>query len=133
MHDIIIENLRGLQHLFDPCSPYHVYIGRLFKNYSTAHPYTFPESILANPFPLRDESQRSEVLRLYWNRLSEECCIGAVCCQRTFQVTFELAGLRKLAEKEPLHLWCWCAPKICHGDVIREFLLSDRRFYERPS
>jgi len=34
----------------------------------------------------------------------------------------ELRRLMELAEKGDLNLKCFCAPKACHGDVIKEFL-----------
>jgi Domain of unknown function (DUF4326) len=58
-----------------------------------------------NPFVLRAESEREDVLEKYrvwlWNEIRE----GG----------FSLEELSELSGKV---LGCWCAPKTCHGDVL---------------
>lgn len=50
-------------------------------------------------------------------------------------VVDELKRLKRIAmEKGELKLGCWCAPKACHGDVIKEILemsiKKERRSHE---
>jgi hypothetical protein len=70
--------------------PFDVYVGR--------------PSEWGNPFPLRDESEREEVIRKYreWLLAQPELVAKA---QR------ELAG--KV-------LGCWCAPRACHAEVLAQ-------------
>lgn len=42
--------------------------------------------------------------------------------ERNWVVINELNRLLKLAKEGDLELRCFCAPKRCHGDVIKEFL-----------
>ena len=34
----------------------------------------------------------------------------------------ELERIERLAQKEPLTLLCWCAPKACHCDILARYL-----------
>lgn len=69
--------------------PFDVYIGR--------------PSIWGNPYVLRHESERAEVIRRY-----REYLLGR---QDLLARLDELRGKR---------LGCYCAPKPCHGDVLAE-------------
>jgi hypothetical protein len=85
------------------------YIGRSMKNRAG--------SPLANPYRLKDESQRDMVIRHYrtwlWKKIQA----------RDAKVMAELWRLRDLALRpEGVVLLCWCAPKACHGDVIASAL-----------
>jgi hypothetical protein len=62
------------------------------------------------------------VIRLYrrwlWDRINEKGDVYA-----------ELKRLAGLAKQEDLTLVCWCAPKLCHGDIVKssiEWLNSDQ-------
>jgi hypothetical protein len=35
----------------------------------------------------------------------------------------ELERVEQLAQKEPVTLLCWCAPKACHCDILARYLL----------
>lgn len=61
-------------------------------------------SIWGNPFPLRNESKRQAVLRLYTLWIGQP----------------EQAGLRAKAKMKlrGKDLVCCCAPKACHGDIL---------------
>jgi hypothetical protein len=41
-------------------------------------------------------------------------------------VVHELVRLYRKAETGPVKLVCYCAPKACHGDVIRRILLKEK-------
>jgi len=61
-----------------------------------------------NPFPMRTEAQRAEVITRYRQWFVEQ-----LEDPEFREATLALKGKR---------LVCWCAPKACHGDVIVEFL-----------
>ncbi len=75
--------------------PFDVYIGR---------PGPF-----GNPFTIGKEGDRAGVIGLY----------RAYFFDRVLADPVFLGEVRALAGKT---LGCWCAPKLCHGDVIAEFL-----------
>ena len=78
--------------------------------------YSLPASPLANPFPMRNESDRERVLTSYDKWLVEKTNTGdkAVCA--------ELKRLLHIAERGDLNLGCYCAPKACHCDAIKALL-----------
>ena len=67
--------------------PFDIYIGRPGR--------------WGNPFVLRHESERVEVLRRYhaWIRTQPRL----------------MAEVKTLKDKR---LGCWCAPRLCHGNVL---------------
>lgn len=74
---------------------------------------------LGNPFVMKDrsEAERNRVCdsyRLWLAARYEE--LGAV--------HRELHRLLQIARSQPLELVCCCAPKRCHGDEVRAFLLA---------
>lgn len=62
-----------------------------------------------NPFYLRNESEREIVLERYKKWLDENPQIKA-------------AAIKELRGKD---LVCWCAPKLCHGDVLLQLANED--------
>lgn len=58
-----------------------------------------------NPFPMKVESDREEVLQLYREHLSNSPNL-----------------LNALSELEGKTLVCFCKPKKCHGDILIELL-----------
>ncbi len=79
---------------------YEVYIGRAGKG---------QDGYFGNPFQLRSESQREEVLQKYrdyfYKRIEEDP-----------------EFLRRVLELKGKVLGCFCKPRLCHGDIIKEFL-----------
>ena len=73
-------------------------------------------SPLANPFKLRDEADRERVLARYRRWFYSKVNDG------DFAVGDELARLINLAQAGDLNLGCYCAPKLCHCDIIKEFI-----------
>ncbi len=66
---------------------------------------------------MKNEADRLAVIARYGEWLAEQ--ISA----RNPAVTGELARLRALAAIHPeLLLFCWCAPRACHADVIAHLL-----------
>jgi len=70
-------------------------------------------SVLGNPFKIGKDGNRTEVISKYrtwlWNQIQS----------KNFKVITELGRLKKYASEGDLHLICHCAPKPCHGDVIK--------------
>ncbi|OGS39983.1 MAG: hypothetical protein A3K77_01380 [Euryarchaeota archaeon RBG_13_31_8] len=77
--------------------PGDVYIGRAS--------YGFPNSKWGNPFPLKNESERMDVINKYEKYLFESGLINDIG---------ELSNAKRLG--------CWCAPKPCHGDVLAKYI-----------
>lgn len=76
---------------------YTHYIGRPHKDIPKADWGPF-----GNPFPLVHESRRDAVLKRY---------------EAHARGTPELLDAIKALPKDAV-LGCWCAPKLCHGDII---------------
>lgn len=78
-----------------------------------------PTSPLANPFVIGCDGDRDEVIAKYAAWLDARLIDGGSPQAREF------ARLRAiLLRTGALTLVCWCAPKPCHGDVLRERLLA---------
>jgi DNA polymerase elongation subunit (family B)/uncharacterized phage-like protein YoqJ len=89
--NIIVENKKSLSGLLGYSD---VYIGR--------------PSLLGNPFPIGNESERLEVIRKF-----EEYAISN---QSVLDEITKLGERLKTGEK--LRLICFCSPKPCHGNII---------------
>lgn len=77
-------------------SEYDVYIGRWHKKIGYASKW-------ANPYVLDKEENREKVLEQYKKYLLNN--------DQLLLELHELKGKR---------LGCWCAPKLCHGDILAE-------------
>lgn len=73
-------------------------------------------SPLGNPYLMRDERDRDLVCDLYTVWLAHMIQRGDVL------VMNELLRLTEIAVRRPLTLGCFCAPKRCHGDEIKQAL-----------
>ena len=75
-------------------------------------------SLLANPYTTEyaNDSERQLSYARYKRWLRQ-------CCEGTGEVLPELFKLYAIHQNfGKLELFCWCAPKLCHGLVIKEFL-----------
>lgn len=73
--------------------------------------------ILGNKFYMQSENDRDRVCALYreWFYEQIEC--------KNEVVLNELRRIYRIYEKYgKLRLFCWCAPKRCHAETIKEFL-----------
>ena len=75
-------------------------------------------SVLANPYKMKTKSDTERQLcvarykRWLWQ-----------CCEQKGKILAELFRLYELHKTyHKLELFCWCSPKLCHGNVIKEFL-----------
>lgn len=80
-----------------------VYVGR----YSKSH--NLPESIFANPHYLASEDQRDSVIQRFRVSFIEKIAEGLI----------QKSDLLELKNKT---LVCYCAPKMCHANIIKEIV-----------
>ncbi|MCK5127594.1 MAG: DUF4326 domain-containing protein [candidate division Zixibacteria bacterium] len=98
---IEIININDLK----PSQIYDIYIDR--------------RSALGNPFILKDESQRDLVCDKYYEWFNHKLK------QKDEKVMFNLDVLRDIHRVYgKLRLFCWCAPKRCHGETIKNYILD---------
>lgn len=92
---------------FKPSQPFDTYIDR--------------RSPVGNPFILKDESQRDLVCDKYYEwfkhrlRLEDERIIAHL---NTLMDVYKRYGR--------LRLFCWCAPKRCHGETIVSYFTEPK-------
>lgn len=90
------------------------------KNSKPKHPYDIKvdrSSPLGNPFPMHNESKRNEVCEEYllWFDGKFE--------SKDEKFMIELRRLYRIYMKYgELNLFCWCSPKRCHAETIKEFI-----------
>jgi len=72
--------------------------------------------ILGNPFVLEDEAERDKVIEAYREWAEKEYA-------NNFVFHNVIKGLRETVKLHgELNLMCWCAPKRCHAEVIKELI-----------
>lgn len=71
-------------------------------------------SILGNPFKLGEDGTRDEVIGKYREWLGQKIEASDPV------VMSEMRRIALAASQGEVRLFCWCAPKHCHGDVIKE-------------
>lgn len=88
------------------------------KHHGQSGIYIGRGSPLGNPFPIQGADTRDIVIAKYedWLRKQVE--------QRNPTVLAELERIGDLALTQGVNLQCFCAPKRCHGDVIKVVLLE---------
>jgi len=76
-------------------------------------------SPLGNPFKVAPHGpyERGKTIELYRKWLTDIWNTGGHNAQ-----ILELYRLAEIAVEGDLNLMCWCAPKPCHGDVIKELI-----------
>ena len=76
-------------------------------------------SVLCNPFRMNTEAERDAVCDKYAAFFVEQIN------NNSEDFVNELRRLYRLAKKHgKLELFCWCVPKRCHGETVRQFLLK---------
>jgi hypothetical protein len=108
---ITISNIRQ--------NPKGEYIGRENKTFGVN------ESPLANPFALKRESERDGVIEEYRVWL-EDNLYHRLRSFSAASIRNEIERLKKIyVDTGELNLVCWCFPRRCHGEVIREIILRE--------
>ncbi|NQT59617.1 MAG: DUF4326 domain-containing protein [Bacteroidetes bacterium] len=82
------------------------------------YPYDFKidrSTPLGNPFIMKEEADRAEVCVRYKKYFYEKMMYDHPYLQEIKD---------SLIEHGKVRLFCWCAPKACHGETIREYLES---------
>ncbi len=76
-------------------------------------------SILGNPFVMNNQSieERNRVCNEYKKYIEKKIFI-----EKDKNFIDELNKLKELSKINNLNLGCFCAPKRCHGDAIKELL-----------
>jgi hypothetical protein len=84
-------------------------------------------SILGNPFKMEDESDREIVVRSFYHYLRKEFT-------KKEEVFNELKRLTEIVKSgKDLFLVCCCAPKSCHGDIIKNAIEGIINYESRNS
>lgn len=86
------------------------------KHHGTDGEYIGRGSPLGNPWPITPTDPRNAVIDRYQDWLIQQIRAN------NLTVINELDRLAQLALQGPLHLQCFCAPRRCHGDVIKQVI-----------
>ena len=76
------------------------------------------KSILGNPYYMRSEKERDAVCEQYAKYFEEELLKDVIALGLLRHM------YRTLKRYGHIELYCWCAPKRCHAETIRDFLLG---------
>ena len=99
MKNITIKNLRNEK-------PYQEWQVRVDRS-----------SILGNPFYMATENERNKVCEQYEKYFDKKIK------NQDFKFINELKRLKNLLTKyNKLELFCWCYPKRCHAETIKQYL-----------
>ena len=82
-------------------------------------------SVLGNPFHMVDESQRDKVCdkyETYFKRMVEDTSTAFYKEIERLYAIFKKYG--------KLELFCWCAPKRCHAQTIKQYLEAKQPIYD---
>lgn len=74
-------------------------------------------TVLGNPFTIGKDGDREQVINKYRNNWDELIKLPAA------RTLFDLMVAR-YRRNGTIKLYCWCAPKPCHADVIKEKILE---------
>ena len=88
------------------------------KLYQEGGVYVGRPSVLGNPYPLKDEKDRDVVIEKYGVWLRKEYAKRG----KVYAALMELA--HQYAAGEDIVLVCWCAPRRCHAEVIRDAIIG---------
>lgn len=75
-------------------------------------------SVFGNPFYMNDESQRDAVCDKYAEYFPQ-----ALKMKPALNAMYADL-LKRVIKGEKIQLMCHCAPKRCHGDTVKEYLLK---------
>lgn len=81
--------------------------------------YVGRPTVLGNPFMLHSEGEREAVLERYRVYAAKQMGDSSSAFSKEMQRLHS-----KWVNEGHLELVCWCAPKLCHADVIRSILME---------
>lgn len=88
------------------------------RTYKGKGEYIGRPSVLGNPFVIGKDGSRIEVVEKYRNWLKEKFKIDET-------IKNELLRLVNMFKNNgELILICWCAPELCHGNVIKDTIID---------
>lgn len=76
------------------------------------------KSVLGNPFYMKDESKRDEVCDKYKKYFDKNVVIN----DNFRKEVNRLVKIYMMHGK--LRLFCWCYPKRCHSEIIKDFIID---------
>lgn len=89
------------------------------KTYNGEGEYIGRPTVLSNPFIITKNQHRHTTIDRYAIWLKDAIKHNAP------EVLTELERLFSiLKDKQKLNLICWCSPKLCHGDIIKQVLIN---------
>lgn len=86
------------------------------KTYKGPGVYIGRPSVLGNPVSMGSECDREWAITEYKSWFKEQYAVNEGF--RNY-----VNALAAQAKKGDLVLICWCVPKACHGDVVKDFIL----------
>jgi len=87
------------------------------KQKETNHIYCGRGSVLGNPFEMKDEADRNKVCEQYAQYFHQKVEI-----EKDETMLKELREIYKQALNGDVNLGCYCAPKRCHCETIKDFI-----------
>jgi len=75
---------------------------------------------LGNPFSLEDFNSREIVIKKYATAFLEK-----YADDEEFKSAVDELIQRVQESEETIKLGCWCAPKACHGDFLKKFIMMN--------
>lgn len=94
------------------------------RNNKPSHPFDYyidRRSPVGNPFPMGNETQRDRVCDQYAEYFARQV---RDITNTAFKA--QLLHMQKAYKAYgELRLFCWCAPKRCHGETIRKWILAN--------
>lgn len=74
-------------------------------------------TVLGNPFVLKSENMRGEVIKKYDAWLRDK-----IQDSDSPEYKFMSMLVQRYKSGDTINLVCWCSPKPCHGDVIKQIV-----------
>jgi predicted secreted protein len=90
-------------------APNHVYIGRRGIVFIDKKRFPQTDSIWANPFKIKANQTRLEVITQYETYIRHKLTNDAQLVQQLLELKGKILG-------------CWCHPEPCHGDVLLKLI-----------
>lgn len=111
--DIVVVNVRDVDEV-------DVYIGRGKNKSHLENTQPNERGWLGNPFSLEDFNSREIVIKKYANIFLEK-----YTDDEEFKSAVDELIQRVQESEETIKLGCWCAPKACHGDFLKKFIMMN--------
>ena len=95
------------------------------KTYKGKGEYIGRPSPLGNPFKINKTIDRSTSISMYTRYITDAIMNEGFASEHHEEIINELNRLFSLLVRHrTLTLICFCSPKLCHGDIIKQLLLN---------